>query len=145
MSAGRALSGAHRMKLWDRHSPIDVARAFVDACNRRDAGAVAALLADDFTFQDSRGNRLEGRDELIEALAHVDAVAPDLRVEIDAAIRRGDTALLTGRSVTTNARLACDTQWRGRVRRGKLVEWEAYGAPSEDSIVGLLGSLQDVR
>ena len=133
------------MKLWDRQSPIDVARSFVDACNRRDAKAVAAIVSDDFIFQDSRGNCLRGKRELLEALAQVNAVAPDLRVEIDFATRRGDTALLTGRSVTANARLACDTQWRGRAHRGRLLEWEAYGAPSEDSLVGLLGALQQVR
>ena len=133
------------MKLWDRHSPIEVARAFVQACNARDADAVAALVSDDVTFQDSRGSRLHGKHDLLKALAQVNAVAPDLRVEIDSAVRRGDTALLSGRSVTSNTRLICDTQWRGRVRDGKLIEWEAYGAPSEDSLVGLLGSLQDAR
>lgn len=131
------------MAWWDRKSPVALARAFVDACNARDGAAVAKIVSDDFVFQDSRGGRIEGRRAMLEALSHVDRLAPDLRVELDSAVRRGDSALLSGRSICSEPGLACDTQWRGFARDGKLVEWHAYGAASQDSLVGLLGSLKD--
>ncbi len=126
---------------WQRNSPVKVALAFVQACNTRNAEALAAILAPDVVFQDSRGGRIEGRAAMLEALTRVDAIAPDLRVEIDKSSRRGDTALLTGRSITANPVLSCDTQWRAVVADGKLVEWQAYGRPSESSLVFLLKGL----
>lgn len=126
---------------WRLQSPVKIALAFVDACNARDGEALAGLLDPDVIFQDSRGGRIKGRAAMLQALAQVNAVAPDLRVEIDRSSRRGDTALLTGRSISTHVELACDTQWRAVVRGGRLVEWQAYGRPSEGSLVGLLGAL----
>ena len=111
------------------------------ACNNRDARALEQLLAPEFTFTDSRGGVIEGVPAMLEALRGVRAVAPDLRVEIERYSSRGNTALLSGRSVTATADLPCDTQWRAVVRDGKLVEWQAYGAPSESSLVGLLSAL----
>ena len=128
-----------------RNSPVSEALAFVAACNSRDGRALEQLLAPEFTFTDSRGGVIEGVPAMLEALRGVRAVAPDLRVEIERYSARGDTALLSGRSLTENAELACDTQWRAVVRDGRLVEWQAYGAPSEGSLVGLLSALVEAR
>ncbi|QZH75197.1 MAG: nuclear transport factor 2 family protein [Erythrobacter sp.] len=127
---------------WQRKSPVKVALAFVEACNTRNAEALAAILSPDVVFQDSRGGRIEGREAMLEALARVDSVAPDLRVEIDRSSTRGDSALLTGRSITSNPVLACDTQWRAVVIDGKLVEWQAYGRPSANSLVFMLRAVE---
>ncbi len=122
-------------------SPTEVALDFVAACNARDSAALANIVADDIVFVDSRGGRIEGREAMLEALAGVNSVAPDLRVVIDRASNLGDNALLTGRSLTENPKLACDTQWRAVVRKGQLVEWQAYGRASQGSLVGLLQAL----
>ena len=127
------------------NSPVSEALAFVEACNSRDARALERLLAPEFIFIDSRGGVIEGVPDMLEALRAVRSVAPDLRVEIERYSSRGDTALLSGRSLTKNAELACDTQWRAVVRDGKLIEWQAYGAPSESSLVGLLSALVAAR
>ncbi|TIX51599.1 nuclear transport factor 2 family protein [Alteraurantiacibacter aquimixticola] len=126
---------------WHKRPPTEIAQEFVDACNARDTVAMARILADDVVFEDSRGGRIEGRDEMLRALAAVNQVAPDLRVEINRASNLGDTALLAGRSLTSNHTLVCDTQWRAVVRDGKLVEWQAFGHPAESSLVGLITSL----
>jgi ketosteroid isomerase-like protein len=118
-----------------------VALAFVAACNARDGARLAAILHPDVVFQDSRGGRLEGAQEVLAALSRVNAVAPDLRVEIEKTVQRGELVLLTGRSITAVAALATDTQWSAIVRKGKLVEWLAFGRPSDSSLVGLLRSL----
>ncbi len=129
--------------MWRWRSPRKVALAFVAACNARDAAALAGILHPDIVFQDSRGGRLVGAGEVLAALARVNSVAPDLRVEIDKAIERGDVVLLAGRSVTANPDLATDTQWSARVRGGKLVQWEAYGRPSPGSLVRILKAPED--
>ena len=126
---------------WRRSTSTKVALAFVAACNARDGVRLAELLHPEVVFQDSRGGRLEGAAEVLAALGRVNAIAPDLRVEIEKTVERGDMVLLTGRSITTNAALSTDTQWRATVRGGKLVEWQAYGRQSESSLVGLLRSL----
>lgn len=129
--------------MWRSASPTKVALAFVAACNARDTAALATILHPDIVFQDSRGGRLESAQEVLAALARVNALAPDLRVEIDKTIERGDMVMLSGRSITANAALATDTQWCAKVRRGKLVEWEAFGRPSPGSLVRMLKSLDD--
>lgn len=134
-------NGGDTIVPWQRNSPVKVALAFVEACNARDGEALAAILDPDVVFQDSRGGRIEGRAGMLAALARVDSIAPDLRVEIERSSRRGDTALLAGRSITSNPVLACDTQWRAVVQDGRLVEWQAYGRPSESSLVFLLSGL----
>jgi ketosteroid isomerase-like protein len=118
-----------------------VALAFVAACNARDGARLAAILHPDVVFQDSRGGRLEGAQEVLAALSRVNDIAPDLRVEIDKTVERGELVLLTGRSITAVAALATDTQWSATVRKGKLVEWQAFGRKSEGSLVGFLHSL----
>ena len=133
------------MSFWLSKTPTQVARDFVAACNARDAAALARIIHDDVVFIDSRGGRLDGRRAMLEALDRVNDVAPDLRVVIDRASNLGDTALLSGRSLTSNPDLACDTQWRAVVRKDKLVEWQAYGRSSASSLVGLLGSLVQPR
>lgn len=123
-------------------SPAKIALAFVEACNARDGAAVAALLDPDIVFQDSRGERLVGAGEVLAAVARVNAVAPDLRVEINKTVARGGLVLMSGRSLTSNPALAVATQWSAKVRNGRLVEWQAYGLPSQGSLVGLLRSLK---
>ena len=128
--------------MFGRHrSPKEVALAFVAACNARDGAAVAALLDPAIIFSDSRGERLEGRAAVLEAVARVNAVAPDLRVEIDQAVQRGELVLMSGRSLSANPALTVATQWSARVQKGLLVEWQAYGRPADGSLVGLLRAL----
>lgn len=131
------------MRWWNRTSPVKLAMAFVEACNARDAAALNLLLDEDFTFEDSRGGTIRGRSEMLAALVAVQSVAPDLRVEIDSAVRRGDSVLLTGRSITSNECLAVDTQWRALIRNGRVIEWQAFGRKSERSLVGLLRTLDN--
>ncbi|MXO72039.1 nuclear transport factor 2 family protein [Alteraurantiacibacter buctensis] len=128
--------------MFGRHrSPKDVALAFVAACNARDIAGVKALLDPAMVFSDSRGERLEGAAAVLEAVARVNAVAPDLRVEIDQAVQRGELVLLSGRSLSANPALTVATQWSARVRKGLLVEWQAFGRPADGSLVGLLRAL----
>lgn len=124
-----------------RRSPKDVALAFVAACNGRDIDAVAKVLDPAIVFSDSRGQQLEGAAAVLAAVAQVNAVAPDLRVEIDQAVQRGELVLLSGRSLSANPALTVATQWSARVRDGLLVEWQAYGRPADGSLVGLLRSI----
>ena len=127
------------MTLLGRKSPVKLALAFVEACNARDAAALTRLVREDFVFRDSRGGTIHGRRAMLDALAQVNAVAPDLRVQIATASRRGDTALLSGKSITANPDIACDTQWRAVAQDGMLVSWEAFGERADSSLVGLLG------
>ena len=122
-------------------TPAKVAIAFVEACNARDIDAVARVLDPHIVFSDSRGERLEGAAAVLAAVAQVNAVAPDLRVELDKVVSRGELVLLSGRSLSANPALTVATQWSARVRDGLLVEWQAYGRPADGSLVGLLRSL----
>lgn len=108
---------------------------FVDAINRRDVGALAALLTPDHLFVDSLGNRIGGLDRIRAAWAGYFAMVPDYRITVDGWADRGNTVLLHGHaqgSYAPDGRLLPDrtfrvpAAWRAELAGEHLSLWQVY-------------------
>ncbi len=144
-------------------SAADVAtvRALVDALNAHDAGAIRALLSEDFTLTTHVGGRTVDRDAYVASHGPLDAAFPDLHREVlDARDEGGGRVRIEMRIVATNDRpvvlpeLGVDLpEPTGRVlrtvphvdtfelRRGRITTYHSEQPPGS----GLRGLLDQIR
>ena len=64
-------------------SPEDIARAFVAAINAEDPDALRALMTDDHTFTDARGNSFSGADKMRLGWQYFFRTYPNYRIDIE--------------------------------------------------------------
>jgi ketosteroid isomerase-like protein len=103
------------------------ARAYNDAINRRDLGALAALMTDDHTFIDSAGTAFAGKARVLEAWEGFFEAFPDYRNEWSEVMVVGAAVIAVGRSVcTTEPALDGAALWAVGVASGKVAEWRVY-------------------
>jgi len=127
-----AAGGAESVTMfdWPTPEPIKVVRQYLAAMNARDAEQVEALLDERIRFVDSRGEWIEGRENVATATRRFFDLEPDYKLhDMKIVMHEGDV-LLKGRASAREERLAHDTLWRARTRRGKLVHWQSYGEDS---------------
>lgn len=116
-------------------NPLDVAHRFVEAINRHDLSALAALMAADHRFVDSLGELHRGRDEVSDGWHRYFQMVPDYRIEIRESFASGPVAVLLGQAEGTYTRDATLTSadrwstpaaWRVHVEDGQVIEWRIY-------------------
>jgi len=64
------------------NSASDVVLAFVGAINAGNANALRALMTEDHTFTDARGNSFSGAEKMLSGWQHFFHVYPDYRINI---------------------------------------------------------------
>ena len=77
-------------------------------------------------FIDSGGEAIVGKENCVAASRRFFELEPAFRLTIDSAAVHGDEVLITGHASASDSRLAQDEQWRARIDRGKVVEWQSY-------------------
>ncbi|WP_374406097.1 nuclear transport factor 2 family protein [Pelagerythrobacter sp.] len=115
---------------WNTPQPIRVVQRYLAAMNARDADKVESLLADDIRFVDSRGEWIDGRENVATATRRFfDLEANYAMHDMQIVMHDGDV-LLKGTASADEERLTHDTLWRARTRKNKIVHWQSYGEDS---------------
>lgn len=115
---------------WNTPQPIRVVRRYLAAMNARDADKVESLLADDVRYVDSRGDWIEGRDNVAAATRRFFELEPKYNLHDMKIVMHEGEVLLKGRASAEEERLTHDTLWRARTRKNKLTHWQSYGEDS---------------
>ncbi|WAT18873.1 nuclear transport factor 2 family protein [Aurantiacibacter sp. MUD11] len=113
-------------------------RRYVDAVNSRDFDAMSDMLHDDFSFIDSRGYRISGRENCIAAHKAFFELEDSFSFHIDNYTMRDDLVLMRGHSKARDPRLASARLWTARVRDGKMLFWQNFGDQKSPALAHLL-------
>lgn len=111
-------------------NPADVAMHFVQAINRQDVGALAALMTPEHQFTDSLGNAVRGREKMRAGWRGYFAMVPDYTLEINEAFVRDSVVLLLGTAggtyAPTGQRWQTPAALRARIEDDQVAEWRVY-------------------
>ena len=108
---------------------------FVEAINRHDVDALAALMTEDHVFTDSGGEQMRGREAMRGGWSQYFALVPDYWITVEHTVVDGAMVGLFGRAGGTWAvagklrdenRWSVPAAWYGVVRSGLVVEWRVY-------------------
>ena len=115
--------------------PTTTIRAFIDAINAGDVGAITRLMAPDHLFVDSGGSSIKGREEMRKAWIAYFYLVPDYRIIVSQMLPRGDAVGVFGIAHGTYAagqplhernRWQMPAAWLGVVHDGLVAEWHVY-------------------
>ncbi len=116
-------------------SAESVAKAFVEAINRRDVRALANLMTAAHRFTDSLGNIVEGRDKMHAGWAAYFRMVPDYSIMIEETHCSGSIVVMLGSvqgTYTADGTLREENRWqtpaafRAVIEDGKVAEWRVY-------------------
>lgn len=123
---------------WKTRRPVKVARKYVAAVNARDVQGVASLLADECRYVDSRGDWIDGRENVLTATRRFFELEENFRFEDTEMVLHDGDVLIRGSTSADDPRLAQDTLWRARVEDGKIAHWQSFGAGEPVALVRIL-------
>ena len=117
--------------MWENRK-AKIARRFLDALCAGDAATVDALLSDDVSYTDGRGNRLEGFAACSAAARAFHKLEPNYRFEVAQTTVRGDTVMFRGQAFADNPTLCGELLVYAGLRDGRVCDWQVYrhGAPA---------------
>jgi ketosteroid isomerase-like protein len=115
-------------------SPEDIARAFVATINAEDPSALRALMTDDHTFTDARGNSFSGADKMRLGWQHFFHAYPAYRIDIEHSFAAGDRVALFGKAaggwrvndVILPQRWTVSAAWLAEVEKEKVKHWTVF-------------------
>ncbi len=116
-------------------NPEAVARAFVDAINRRNADELAALMTEDHVFIDSLGTRVTGRQQMKAGWAGYFSIVPDYSITVEETLSSGPVVVMlgtaqgtysTGGALKPENRWRTPAAWRALVAGSLVAEWRVY-------------------
>ncbi len=117
----------------------NVIRRYVALLNARDSEGIAALLHPDCRFIDSRGEWIDGRDNVALATERFFALEPRFVLTADSVIPHKGEVLLRGTTSAERPELRTDILWRARVEQRLLILWQSYGPSSSLHLARILG------
>jgi uncharacterized protein (TIGR02246 family) len=108
--------------------PLTVARAFVDAINRRSPDEIAGLMTEDHVFIDSLGMRVTGREQMRKGWEAYFRMVPDYSITVEETFGNDSVVVMLGSAQGTYAGTGWRTPgaWRAVVRQSLLAEWRVY-------------------
>ena len=116
-------------------SPEVTARRFVEAINRHDVEALAALMSAGHRFIDSLGTTIEGRDKMRPGWTGYFKMVPDYEIAADESYTNGAVVVLLGIARGTYSKdgyLAPENRWstpvaiRVLIEDDSVIEWRVY-------------------
>jgi ketosteroid isomerase-like protein len=115
-------------------TPYTVVQAFVAAINARDAQALRALMTEDHTFTDARGNSFSGADKMLSGWLHFFHDYPDYRISIQRSFAEGNWAALFGEATgkwrvkeqILSATWKVAAAWLAEIEAGKIKNWSVF-------------------
>lgn len=116
-----------------------IVKRYVALLNARDRDGIAALLHANCRFVDSRGEWIDGHDNIVLATDRFFALEPRFVLTADSVVQHQGEVLLRGSTSAERPELRTDMLWRARVDHGKLVFWQSYGPSSSLHLARILG------
>lgn len=119
----------------------DAVLAFIEKINTHDVEGILGLMADDYTFVNSSGDRFQGQDFMRETWTSQFAQHPDFKIRIQHIVADDQGVGIFGVAEGTyspDGRLREDNHWEvpaaflGLARGGKMTHWQVF---SDASIV----------
>jgi len=109
-------------------SPLDTARAFVDAINHHNVDDIARLMTKDHVFIDSLGGVVRGRDKMKTGWASYFQMVSGYTITVEETFSDGPVVILLGVAQGTYAGETWTTlaAWRAKVRDDRVAEWRVY-------------------
>jgi hypothetical protein len=115
-------------------TPEDVARAFVVAINAEDPNALHALMTDDHTFTDARGNSFSGADKMRLGWQHFFHAYPGYHIDVEYSFASGDRVALFGKAaggwrandIVLPQRWTVSAAWLAEVEEEKIKHWTVF-------------------
>jgi limonene-1,2-epoxide hydrolase len=115
-------------------TPEDVVRAFVAAINAEDPSALRALMTDDHTFTDARGDSFSGADKMCLGWQHFFHAYPGYRIDIEHSFAEGDRVALFGKAtggwrvndVVLPQRWTVSAAWLAEIEKEKIKHWTGF-------------------
>ena len=107
---------------------IQTLNQFVAAINNHDVDALAALMAADHVFIDSRGNRVQGVTSMVSGWSSYFKMCPDYWIRTDCVMTEGNAALAAGEAGGSIDGIVWRTPaaWKAVVCEGKVAEWRVF-------------------
>ena len=115
--------------------------AFVDRINAHDVEGILGLMAEDYTFINSAGDRFHGKKFMRDTWRAQFDQHPDFHIEVERAIADEGAVAIFGKAVGTysqHGEMYDENHWEipsaflGIARDGKMVHWQVF---SDASIV----------
>jgi ketosteroid isomerase-like protein len=115
--------------------------AFVDRINAHDVQGILELIADDYTFINSAGDRFHGQKFMQDTWQAQFEQHPDFQIEVERVIADDQAVAIFGKAVGTysqHGEMYDENHWEvpaaylGIARDGKMVHWQVF---SDASIV----------
>jgi ketosteroid isomerase-like protein len=112
-----------------------VASAFVNAINKQELDAMAALMPEGHRFVDSLGRVLEGRENVLAGWLEYFRMVSDYSIEIQETFTKGPVAVMLGLaqgSFAVDGQLTMEDRWstpavfRAFIDDGAVKEWRVY-------------------
>jgi len=106
----------------------EILRQWLAAINDHDAIALAALMAADFVFVDSLGNRVDGAKSMEAGWRGYFALCPDYWIRQHQVMSAGDTMLIAGEAGGTIDRESwrIPAAWKAVIRDDRVAEWRVF-------------------
>ncbi len=123
-------------------SAVLVVKAFIAAINRRDAAALAELMAEDHTFVDSQGTSVSGRERMAVGWAEFFRLFPDYAVRAETIVHDKGLVAVFGSAAGTYSgrrgpvpenRIEMPAAWKAVVEKGRIKHWQVYADWTEGS------------
>ena len=116
------------------NTPSEAALAFIAAINSGDAKAVHALMTEDHTFTDARGNSFSGAEKMLSGWQHFFHAYPDYRINIKHSFADGNKVALFGDAeggwrvdnAVLSQRWKVSAAWLAEVENGKIRNWSVF-------------------
>jgi len=114
---------------------------FIDAINCADLNAMVDLMADNFTFIDSRDNRCTGKENMKQAWIEYFNLFPDYNIEITGMLKKKSLFYLVGYAGGTYKNLKNEENsnywripaaWSAMIKKNKVQNWQVY---ADNSVV----------
>ena len=115
-------------------SPSEVVRAFVSAINAGNVSALRALMTDDHTFTDARGNSFSGAEKMYSGWQHFFHAYPDYKISVNRTFADGNQVALFGEAsgkwrvnegiLPQSWKVAA--AWLAEVETGKIKTWSVF-------------------
>jgi uncharacterized protein (TIGR02246 family) len=109
-------------------SSRDIFQQWLAAINGHDVPAMAALMAADFLFVNSLGNRVNGAKSMEAGWRGYFDMCPDYWIRADQVMVDGDTLLAVGEAGGTidGESWRIPAAWRAVIRDGAVGEWRVF-------------------
>ena len=113
----------------------EIIRRYIESVNSHDLGIITDMMAEDFVFIDSVGNRLEGKDNMRVAWEKYFTLFPDYSMSVEEVFNNDDIFILVGTAKGTYCPYGnfdpadnweVPAVWKVNLQKEKICRWQVF-------------------